>query len=173
MCVTVTKGSVMSRFDSLPIHYMVVMPERPKAVVQIVHGMCEYKERYTEFMRYLGAHGYATVIHDHRGHGESVKSKEDYGFFYSGGYRAMIDDINTVNEQIHGDFPGLPLFLLGHSMGALAVTSYLKRCPECIDGLVACGNPSYNNAAPVAKRLVRSMAMIRSIHGYIPCTTGL
>lgn len=160
MCITTTKGSVMSRFDSLPIHYMVVRPEHPKAVVQIVHGMCEYKERYTDFMLFLAEHGYAVAIHDHRGHGESVKSPDDYGFFYSGGYRAVIDDVKTVNEWIRREFAGLPIFLFGHSMGSLAVRSYLKRCPETVDGLVVCGSPSYNSYAPVAKRLVRSMAVI-------------
>ena len=49
----------------------------PKAVFQLVHGMCEHKERYVPFMEFLASKGYAVIIHDHRGHGESVRSAEE------------------------------------------------------------------------------------------------
>lgn len=89
---------VRSKHDDLDISCIITLPESasPKAIVQLIHGMCEHKERYLPFMEYLSANGLACVIHDHRGHGESVKSSEDLGFFYDGGYEAMVDDVATV-----------------------------------------------------------------------------
>ena len=52
-----------------------------KGVVQFSHGMAEHKERYYPLMEYLAANGFASAINDHRGHGESVRSKEDRGYF--------------------------------------------------------------------------------------------
>ena len=54
-----------------------------KGVVQFSHGMAEHKERYYPLMEYLAANGFASAINDHRGHGESVRSKEDRGYFQS------------------------------------------------------------------------------------------
>ena len=102
---------------------MAVIPDKKpyRAVVQLVHGMSEHKERYLPFMEYLAELGYVTVIHDHRGHGKSVKFQEDLGFTYGGGAQAMLQDIRTVNRKIHARYPELPVILMGHSMGSLAV----------------------------------------------------
>ena len=71
------ESSFVSEADGMNISVMAVLPdEKPyRAMVQIVHGMSEHKERYLPFMEYLAEKGYVTVIHDHRGHGKSVRSK--------------------------------------------------------------------------------------------------
>ena len=85
--------------DDLSLAVLVSEPEgSPEGVFQIVHGMCEHKERYVPFMEYLSAHGYVCVIHDHRGHGESVKTPDDLGFMYKGGWRAMVEDVRVVSD---------------------------------------------------------------------------
>ena len=70
-----------SEADGLEISVLEILPEKKpyKGIVQLVHGMSEYKERYVPFMEYLAENGFVTVIHDHRGHGKSVKSVEDLG----------------------------------------------------------------------------------------------
>ena len=84
---------IISQTDQLPLDVCTLEPEKePLAVVQICHGMCEYKERYLPFMSYLAEQGFAALIHDHRGHGASVHSQEDLGYFYGGGAEALVED---------------------------------------------------------------------------------
>ena len=85
---TFRKEKIASPSDGLALSIIICEPmTAPKGIVQIVHGMCEHKERYIPFMEFLAANGFASVIHDHRGHGESVRSAEDLGYFYEGGFR--------------------------------------------------------------------------------------
>ena len=60
--------SLASHHDNLSLSVLSVVPEKPKAVVQLAHGMCEHKERYLPFMRFLAENGYAAFLNDHRGH---------------------------------------------------------------------------------------------------------
>ena len=109
-----------SSYDDLDLSVLVISPKTsPKAVVQLVHGMCEYKERYVPFMEFLCSQSYACILHDHRGHGASVKSGEDLGYFYRGGYEAVISDVLAVNEHAREMFPDYPIYLFGHSMGSI------------------------------------------------------
>lgn len=144
-----------SEADGLQISVMAVLPENQpyRAVVQLVHGMSEYKERYLPFMEYLADQGYVTVIHDHRGHGKSVRDKEDLGYMYGGGADAMLRDMKTVNKIMHEKFPGLPLILFGHSMGSLAVRAFARKYDDCIDMLIVCGSPSNNAARPLGEAI--------------------
>ncbi len=155
--------TLRSAHDDLDISVMAVTPESsPKAIIQLVHGMCEYKERYVPFMEFLCSEGFACVIHDHRGHGASVKSADDLGYFYSGGWRGIVSDILTVNEEIRKMYPESPVYLFGHSMGSLAVRSFTKRYDNLIDGLIVCGSPSRNPAAGAGKLLAKFIAAFKS-----------
>lgn len=150
------KSTTVSSSDGLEISILSCSPEgKAKGTVQLVHGMCEHKERYVPFMKFLAAHGYASIIHDHRGHGESVRSPEDLGYFYEGGYTAMIDDIRSVTLLAKEEHPGLPLILFGHSMGSMAVRSFAKRYDSLLSGLVICGSPSWNAGAGIGKALAK------------------
>lgn len=124
-----------------------------KGILQIVHGMAEHKERYIPFMEFMANNGYACVIHDHRGHGASILSSDDLGYFYDGGYEAMIADAIQIGEWMQQQYPEVPLYLFGHSMGSMVVRSYTKRYDKNLDGLIVCGSPSYNIASGVGIRL--------------------
>jgi alpha-beta hydrolase superfamily lysophospholipase len=113
-------------------------------------------------MEFLCSEGFACVIHDHRGHGASVKSADDLGYFYSGGWRGIVSDILTVNEEIRKMYPESPVYLFGHSMGSLAVRSFTKRYDNLIDGLIVCGSPSRNPAAGAGKLLAKFIAAFKS-----------
>ena len=149
--------------DDLQLAGLAVTPEngQPKAVVQFVHGMCEHKERYEETMQFLAERGYACVIHDHRGHGASVKDEKDLGFLYKGGWPAMVDDIRVVNDWIHRRFPGCQVILFGHSMGSMAVRSYARRYDESIDALVVCGTPADNPVKGLGRTLAWCIGLTR------------
>ena len=152
--------------DDLQLAGLAVTPEngQPKAVVQLVHGMCEHKERYEETMRYLAACGYASVIIDLRGHGASVKSPEDLGYMYGGGWKALVEDIRLVNDWIRGRFPGCKIILFGHSMGSMAVRSFVKRYDDCVDALIVCGTPADNPVKGMGKTLAWLIGLTRGWH---------
>ena len=127
----------------MPLEGMMVIPSRPRVVLQIAHGMCEHKERYLPFMRYMAERGYLCVIHDHRGHGASRREavsadadkvlgkKQDIpaglGYFGKDGGRFLVRDLHQITRIIKKQYPGLPYFMMGHSMGSLAVRCYLKK----------------------------------------------
>ena len=149
----------------LAISYMV--PEgNPKGLVQLVHGMCGHKERFYPFMEYLASNGYACVIHDHRGHGASVKCPEDLGYMYDGGWMAMVEDIDVVRQWARKHFGG-ETTLLGHSMGSLAIRSYAKRHDSEIDRLIVCGTPKDNRAAGFGKVLFRCVESLGGGHWHM------
>lgn len=152
----IQEGTFLSEADALEISVLCMMPDegiKHRGIVQLVHGMSEYKERYIPFMKYLTEQGYIAVIHDHRGHGKSVLNKEDLGYMYGGGAEAMLQDIMTVNCEIKRHFPDLPLILFGHSMGSLAVRAFAAEHDDCIDMLIVCGSPSKNGARAVGKAI--------------------
>ena len=142
--------SVVSSSDGLILDGLAIIPDKVNGVVQIAHGMSEHKERYIEFMEYLAEHGYASVIHDHRGHGKSLKSIEDQGYFYEKTGNYIVEDLYDVTQWIQNFFEGEPLYLLGHSMGSLVVRLYLKKHDSAINKLIVCGSPSKNPMVPFA-----------------------
>lgn len=121
--------------------------ENAKGAVQIVHGMCEYKERYEGFIEYLTENGYIVFAHDHRGHGGSVTGNDNLGYFGDKKGVAIVDDVALITDEIRRLHPGLEITLFGHSMGSLVVRAYLKKYENKIDKLIVCGSPSKNPLA--------------------------
>ncbi len=150
--------------DNLEIRGTMLVPKKPIGIVQIVHGMSEHRRRYLPFMRYLTAQGWICVIHDHRGHGESVKSDEDLGYFndISGTY--LMEDTHQLTYLIKKRYPDLPYVLFGHSMGSLVVRSYVKKYDYELNALVVCGSPSNNSLLPLARFLVYLIACVKGDH---------
>ena len=116
------------------------LPEgSPKAVVQIVHGVAEHVGRYEEAAHFLAGHGFAVCGNDHLGHGRTARPGE-YGFFASkGGWELAVRDVRRLRELAGERWPGLPFFILGHSMGSFLTRTYLIRWPGTVDGAVLSG----------------------------------
>lgn len=152
------RAQVQSADGKLTLHLLMMIPaEPPKGIVQISHGMAEYKERYLPFMEFLSEHGYAAIIHDHRGHGDSVLTPADYGYFYDDTGMEIVNDLYVVTRYAKETFPDIPLYLFSHSMGTLVARNYIKAHDDAIEKLVLCGPPFQNDGAKagllVAKRL--------------------
>ena len=96
-----------------------------RAVVQISHGMGEHSGRYLRLAAALGAAGFDVYAHDHRGHGRSVRSPNEFGHFGPDGWNGLVADLVTVGEAIDGRSGGAGRVLLGHSMGSFALQQYL------------------------------------------------
>ena len=138
---------ITSKQDGLKLEIAIMECDNPKGIVQFSHGMAEHKERYFDFMQYLNERGYICVIHDHRGHGSSVKSKNDYGYFYTENVDYIVDDLFQVTEYVCEKYPGLEVTLFSHSMGTLVARCYLKKYDAYIGRLILCGPPTENSAA--------------------------
>ena len=136
---------IESKYDRLPISVLESIPDgKPRAVVYLVHGLCGCKERFLPFIDYLNSNGFACVASDLRGHGSSIRNENDRGYMYNGGAKAVVADVDSVVDHIYERFDGMPLFMLGHSMGSLAVRAYAKFHDCRLDALIVCGSPSLN-----------------------------
>lgn len=110
----------------------------PRAAVQITHGMGEHARRYDHVARKLNKAGYVVYAQDQRGHGATA-SAGDLGDLGQAGWTGLVDDIGLLTAQIRAQHPGLPVILLGHSMGSFAVQQYLLDHSESVDGVVLTG----------------------------------
>ena len=137
---------IKSRCDGLELDTKLFIPKgKILGIVQLSHGMVEDKKYYYDFMKYLTKNGFVTIIHDHRGHGKSIKDKDDLGYMYEESGNYIVDDLYEVTKYVKDKFPNKSITLLGHSMGSLIVRCYLKKYDEEIDKLIVCGSPSINN----------------------------
>lgn len=137
------------KLEDLPVVTVVKEPAQGivrKGVIQIVHGMCEHKERYKAFINYFADRGFVCVINDLRGHGENVEYLIDLGYFGEEGEKLLVDDVRAVNAFIHNNFPDLPIILVGHSMGSIISRAYLKEYDKDVDFVFLSGAPA-NNAS--------------------------
>lgn len=119
-----------------------------KAVLQIIHGMQEHKERYYPFAEFLSSKGYSVVVSDMRGHGKNapilghIADKE--------GEKILIEDQRNIYNYIKGRFPGLPVYLFGHSMGSIIARVLLQTNSADYKKTILSGYVSPNPASPVA-----------------------
>lgn len=153
--------TIPSSFDGLAMEARIIGPEKPKAAVVLVHGMAEHKERYFPFMTWLSEMGFACIITDLRGHGATAAEPEDLGYFGKKGVQALVEDTASVLRYAHETYPGVKVFLFGHSMGSMVVRCTLKAHPELMDGLIVCGSPSENPAAGAGIFLARCIRLFK------------
>ena len=142
-----------SRQDGLELGIILSVPDEGdvRGIVQFAHGMCGKKEKFLPSMEYLSSQGFACIINDHRGHGESIRSENDRGYMYKAGYRALVDDMKTVSDFAMERYPGKPLFLVGHSMGSLAARIYARQYGKGLAGIFLCGSPARNPLSGIAR----------------------
>ncbi len=143
---------------------------QPKAAVQIAHGMAEHARRYDHVARALNAAGYVVYASDHRGHGQSVRAREDLGFFSDhDGWRKIVADMHRVNQHIGACHAGVPKVLLAHSMGSFALQTYLYTYEDSLSGAVLSGTNSGTAALVRAGRVIAKLERLRvGPHGKSP-----
>lgn len=137
--------------------------QAPKGIVQLAHGMIDYTGRYVDLADFLCQNGYIFAGNHHLGHGKSVATADDYGFFAEkNGYKYVIEDVHTMNKYLHGRYPDLPVILLGHSMGSFIARLYAQEHPASVSGLIIHGTGGPNPLVGAGKMLA---GIISSFYG--------
>ncbi|MFG2138117.1 alpha/beta fold hydrolase [Streptomyces sp. NPDC048650] len=111
----------------------------PRALLQIAHGAAEHGRRYARFARFLAGHGYAVIASDHRGHGATAPATGGRGVVGEDAWRAMVTDLKGIGDHAAAAHPGVPLVLLGHSMGSLLARDYAQEYGADLAGLILSG----------------------------------
>jgi len=136
---------------------------KPKAVVQIVHGMAEYIDRYDDLAEYLVSRGFVVCAEDHIGHGKSASGPQEFGHMPAhGGKDILLRDVHTLYRMVSELYPNVPYVLYGHSMGSFIARAYIARYG---DELAACVLSGTGNVAAALSRggrtLARALAAVR------------
>lgn len=123
------------------IHARMCTPEcAPKVIVQIMHGIAEYIDRYDDFMAFLAENGIISVGTDHLGHGKTISSPEEQGFFADkNGWETVVNDEEILRLAMKKNYPELPIIVLGHSMGSFMARTHIIRYPEGFDAAIISG----------------------------------
>lgn len=172
-------GQFLSADGKSKIHVAKWLPEKePVAVLQMVHGMQEYIERYEPFARYLAGQGFAVIGHDHIGHGASVPDESRWGIM-EGKHPSdiMVEDMYRNYCLIREEYPGLPHFILGHSMGSYMLRKMIAvKAQDLADcsGAIIMGTGSESNLKIFMGKII--LHVIAAFHswGYrSPFASGL
>ena len=146
------------------IHAVEWMPEgKITGILQIVHGMQEYIERYRDFACYLADKGILVTGNDLLGHGSSVRSSAQFGYFAApNGAKTLIADLRHLHRQVQERYPKLPYFMMGHSMGSFLARQYLCMYGNYLDGAIISGTAWHNALeAKAGMFLCRRMAAVK------------
>lgn len=129
-----------SRDGKTKIHAVRWLPdtETPTGILQIIHGMAEHVERYEDFAGFMCSKGFVVTAEDHLGHGKSVSVTEGY-FCKQDPATVVVRDVHRLKKITQEKYPGVPYYILGHSMGSFIMRNYLFRYGKGIDGSIIMG----------------------------------
>jgi alpha-beta hydrolase superfamily lysophospholipase len=131
----------------------------PRAVLQVAHGMAEHGGRYDDFARFMAERGYVVGMNDHAGHGRSA---ETFGYFAKrDGMDYVIEDMKALMDELTERYAGLPVFLLGHSMGSFLARKYITLYGETLFGCLLSGTMGKNGALVFGKILAAGQKKLR------------
>jgi alpha-beta hydrolase superfamily lysophospholipase len=147
--------------DGVRVSYYGWTTGRPRAIVQLLHGLGEHALRYEELAQELVNAGYSVYADDHRGHGRTGLGQwgsdpAKLGKLGPGGQHATIRAIHQLTGMLHDEHPGVPIVVLGHSWGSLLAQILVNKHAEDYDALVLTGTayrlPGYMNGGPLNKK---------------------
>jgi len=132
-----------------------------KGLFHIVHGMCEYIDRYDSFMSYLAENGYLAFGYDNLGHGKTAKDDSELGFIaHRDGWKHLVNDVAAYESAVKTLYPDIPLYLFGHSMGSFIARLAAETQSDNIERLIICGTAGKNPLAPLGLIITRGMRLL-------------
>jgi alpha-beta hydrolase superfamily lysophospholipase len=127
---------------------------KPRAIVQVVHGLGEHSRRYLHLILKLNEAGFVVSADDHVGHGKTAAVSDTWGDYGGKGYITTTGDEKSLHDIVTRDFPGLPFVMFGHSWGSMIARSFAACYGSLLTGLVICGTCGVmEGMEPVAKEL--------------------
>ena len=159
--------TVPSTVPGRSLHAFRCVPDgEVKAILQLSNGMVEFIDRYKPLAEYLAGRGILVTGHDHLGHGGSIRTRDDYGYFAEpDGNRAVLADLHAMTVRTKELYLGVPYFLLGHSMGSFYARQYLCEYGHELDGAIIMGTGFQPKAlVQFAKTLCRVLAVFHGWH---------
>ncbi len=151
-----------SRDNVSKIHAVRWIPEtdKPVGILQIVHGMAEHVDRYEDFAKFMTEKGFLVTADDHLGHGESVTDGL-YGYFCKQDpATVVVRDVHRLKKITQELYPGLPFYILGHSMGSFILRNYLFRYGKGIDGAIIMGTGMQPKFMVVGLKIASALACL-------------
>ena len=144
-------GEMIPSYDNTKLYLNKETDMDCRAVAVIVHGLCEHQGRYDYFSGLFHKAGIGTYRFDHRGHGRSEGERTYYTDF-----NELLDDTNVVVDLAIAENPGVPVFLIGHSMGGFTVALYGAKYPDKkLRGIITSGALTRDNKRTGRRRLFR------------------
>ena len=157
--------SVSGLADISALSYKPEDESQIRAVFQIAHGMAEHKERYEKFAQKLAENGFAVYINDHIGHGKSVKSNDDLGFFGDkDGWQNFVEDCHQLLVIAKQQNPNKPYIFFGHSMGSFVCRAFTFKYYKELVGAVICGTSGTNKGASAGVGVANVTSKIKDDH---------
>ena len=138
-------------------------PGTLRAIIHINHGMAEHGERYAPIAAMLNRAGIDVIAHDHRGHGGSVGANEATGYFAERhGWKRVLSDVDRVQDFVAQNYPDLPVFVHGQSMGSFIAQSYCSHYNRSLSGVILTGSTYNPPLALVPPKLIARLEKARS-----------
>ncbi|MED1201916.1 alpha/beta hydrolase [Heyndrickxia acidicola] len=149
-------------YDVYVKKWMYKEEETPRAIIQVSHGMAEHIERYGGVAEYLTSKGLIVYGNDHRGHGKTGEKAGVFGHFADNeGFERAVLDLKEITEYIKCEFPNIPIFLFGHSMGSFLARSYVQKYGQEMFGVILSGTGGNPGMAGRLGKLIALMEMKR------------
>jgi len=112
-----------------------------KGIIVICHGMAEHIERYDHFANFLSQNGYIVFGYDQRGHGMSINDINDLGYMSDvDNFQILVNDLGEITRHIKAQYPNLPIYLFGHSMGSFVSQRFIEVYGTSISGVILSGS---------------------------------
>ena len=165
------QDTTLTAKDGYQLALRIYEADHPKAVVKCIHGMEEYQDRYQPFAEFLQEAGYTVVTADLRGHGKNapvlshIADRE--------GHLRLLEDEETIHEEIRKRWPGVPVILFAHSMGTIIARVVLQKWSRSYHKVVLSGYPNPNSAAGAGILLTGLLSSFKGAKGYSKLVDGM
>lgn len=157
------------------IYFVRALADEPQGIVVMSHGYTETIEKHRESIYYFVRGGYHVFMHEHCGHGRSYRlcsNEEDISLVYVDDYIRYVDDLLFVSNMAAREFPQLPLYLYGHSMGGGIAAAAAAKAPDLFFGMILSSPMIRPSSAPLPWGLASLIAGVSCLTGkgerYLP-----
>ncbi|MDC7227850.1 MAG: alpha/beta hydrolase [Spirochaetales bacterium] len=145
--------------DGTGIYAAIWKTDKPKGIVQLIHGMAEHINRYDEFAKYLNSHGWVVAGEDHRGHGKTAGSIDKLGWFAErNGWDLVVEDNFLLSQKLKNEYPDLPYYIFSHSMGSFITRKLISEYPINPEKVILSGNGDFKDSDVIMVKLIGNIA---------------